>query len=181
MISSSVHARQPSRQPWTHERLFREQAIALGQAIDNSTWKNYSSALNSYLNFIKLHDFPLKPTQDTLSLFTVYMSHHIKLSFVSTYLSDICQQLKLYFPNVHSACNSALVHCTLQGCKHVHAIPTSCKWALTLSDLETVVIALEQSNDYDDQLFLAQLLTSFFMLFHLGEMTYPDDPKLHDP
>jgi len=181
MISSSVHARQPSRHPWTCERLVRERAIALGQAIDSSTWKNYGSALNSYLNFIKLHDFPLEPTHDTLSLFTVYMSHHIKLSSVGTYLSGICQQLEPYFPNVCSACNSALVHCTLQGCKHVRAIPTSCKHALTLSNLETIVIALEQSNDYDNWLFLAQLLTGFFVLFHLGEMTYPDDPKLRDP
>jgi len=149
--------------------------------IDNLTWKNYGSALNSYLNFIKLHDFPLEPTQDTLSLFTVYMSHHIKPSSVSTYLSGICQQLEPYFLNVCSVCNSALVHHTLQGCKCVRAIPTSHKHALTLGDLETIVMALEQSNDYDDQLFLAQLLTGFFALFHLGEMTYPDDPKLHDP
>ena len=61
MIPSPVHSRQPLRQPWTRERLFRERAIALGQAIDNSTWKNYGSALNSYLNFVKIHDFPLEP------------------------------------------------------------------------------------------------------------------------
>jgi len=177
MIPSSVHA----RQPWTCKCLFQEQAIALGQAIDNSTWKNYGSALNSYLNFIKLDDFLLEPTQDTLSLFTVYMSHHIKPSSISTYLSGICQQLELYFLNIHSAHNSALVHCTLQGWKHMCAVPTSHKHDLMLGDLETVVIALEQSNDYDNQLFLAQLLTSFFALFCLGEMIYPNDPKLHDP
>lgn len=181
MISSSVHARQPSRQPWTRERLFRERAIALGQAIDNSTWKNYGSALNSYLNFVKLHDFPLEPTPDTLSLFTVYMSHHIKPSSVGTYLSGICQQLEPYFLNVHSARNSALVHRTLQGCKRLRAVPTSRKRALTLGDLEVIVNTLGQSNDYDDRLFLAQLLTGFFTLFRLGEMTYPDDPKLRDP
>jgi len=104
----------------------------------NSTWKNYGSALNSYLNFIKMHDFPLEPTSETLSLFTVYMSHHIKLNSVATYLSGICQQLEPYFPNVRSAWNSALVHCTLQGCRHLHAVPTSRKRALTLEDLGTV-------------------------------------------
>ena len=120
MISSSVHSRQPLRWPWTCKRLFREWAITLGQAIDNSTWKNYSSALNSYLNFIKMHDFPLEPTSETLSLFTVCMSHHIKPNSVATYLSGICQQLEPYFPNVHSAWNSALVHHTLQGCRRLH-------------------------------------------------------------
>ena len=37
------------------------------------------------------------------------------------------------------------------------------------------------SEDYDNHLFLAQLLTGFFALFRLGKMMYPDDPKLHDP
>jgi len=181
MIPSSVHSRQPLRQPWTHECLFQEWAIALGQAIDNSTWKNYGSALNSYLNFVKMHNFPLEPTSETLSLFTIYMSHHIKPNSVTTYLSGICQQLKPYFPNIRSACNSTLVHCTLQGCRCCHAVPTSRKCALTLGDLETVINALGNSMDYDDCLFIAQLLTGFFALFHLGEMTYPDNPELCDP
>ena len=61
MISSNVRPRQPVREVWTRERLVRERAIALGQAIDNSTWKNYGSALNSYLNFIKMHDWKSIP------------------------------------------------------------------------------------------------------------------------
>ena len=176
-----MRSRQPLRQPWTHERLFQERAITLGQAIDNSTWKDYGSALNSYLNFVKIHDFPLETTTETLSLFTVYMSHHIKPNSIATYLSGICQQLEPYFPNVRSARNSALVHRTLQGCKRLRAVPTSRKHALTLGDLETVINSLSNSNDYDDLLFLAQLLTGFFALFHLGEMMYPNDLKLRDP
>ena len=181
MISSIVRSRQPIREAWTHERLVRERAITLGQAIDNSTWKNYGSALNSYLNFIKMHDYPLDPTPNTLSLFTVYMCHHIKPRSVGTYLSSICHQLEPYFPDVRISCNSALVHRTLQGCKKIHAVPTSCKQALTITDLETVVNALSSSTNFDDHLFLAQLLTGFFTLFCLGEMTYPDDPSLRDP
>ena len=181
MIHSSVRARQPHRLAWTHERLLQKRAIALRQAIDNSTWKNYRSALNSYLNFVKLHDLPLKPTPDTLSLFTIYMCHHIKPGSVATYLSGICQQLEPYFPNIHTACNSALVHRTLQGCKRLRATSTTRKRALTLTDLETVINALADSLDYDDILFLAQLLTGFFALFRLGELTYQDDPELCDP
>jgi hypothetical protein len=181
MIPSTVRARQPHREAWPRERLLRERAIALGQAVDNSTWKNYGSALNSYLNFIKLHEFPLEPTPNTLSLFTVYMCHHIKPNSVATYLSGICQQLEPYFPDVRIARNSALVHRTLQGCRRLCATPTSRKRALTLGDLETVTNALTNSSDYNDLLFLAQLLTGFFALFRLGEMTYPDDPQLRDP
>src|SRR5437016_1969194 len=100
MITSGIPSRQPARVAWTRERLIHERALALGQAIDMSTWKNYSSALNSYLNFVCLHDFPVDPTPDTLSFFTVYMSHHIKPDSVDTYLSGICQQLEPFFPDV---------------------------------------------------------------------------------
>ena len=128
-----------------------------------------------------MHDYPLEPSPDTLSLFPIYMCHHLKPDSVGTYLSGICHQLEPYFPDVRSSRNSALVHRTLQGCKRIHAIPTSCKRALTLGDLDTVVNTLSSSTDYDDQLFLAQLLTGFFALFRLGEITYPDDPQLRDP
>jgi len=109
------------------------------------------------------------------------MCHHIKPTSVTTYLSGICQQLEPYFPQIRSACNSALVHHTLQGCKCLSATPTSRKRALTLGNLETVINTLADSIDYNDCLFLAQLLTGFFALFHLGEMTYPNDPELRDP
>jgi len=75
----------------------------------------------------------------------------------------------------------APVFSTLQGCKHLYTTPTTHKHTLTLGDLETVVDALADSSDYNDCLFLAQLLTGFFALFHLGKMTYPDDPQLCDP
>ena len=148
--------------------------------MNNSTWKNYGSALNSYLNFVKMHNYPLNPTPHTLSLFTIYMCHHIKPDSVGTYLSGKCHQLEPYFPDVHSSHNSALVHHTLQGCKRMRAVPTSRKQALTIKDLETVIDKLSSSINYDDILFLAQLLTGFFALFCLGEMTYPDNPELQD-
>ena len=147
MISSTVRSRQPIREVWTRKRLIRERAIALGQAVDNSTWKNYGSALNSYLNFIKMHDYPLEPMPDTLSLFTVYMCHHIKPDSIGTYLSGICHQLEPYFPEVHTSCNSALVHHTLQGCRCLSATPTSHKHALMLGNLEIVVNTLTNSSN----------------------------------
>src|SRR6267143_1363693 len=109
MISSSRKSRQPKREAWTHDHLLHERAVALGYAIDNSTWKGYGSALNSYFKFTRLHNFPIDPTPDTLSLFTVYMCHHIKPKSVDSYLSGICQQLETYFPDIRKERRSPLV------------------------------------------------------------------------
>ena len=117
MIDSGVKSKQKRRLAWTRERLLRERAIALGQAIDTSTWKNYGSALNSYLTFVRIHNFPVEPTADTISFFTVFMCHHIKPDSVDTYLSGICQQLEPYFPSVREIRKSILCKHTLAGCK----------------------------------------------------------------
>ena len=180
MISSSVRSRQPVRQAWTYERLIRERAIALGQAIDNTTSKTYGSALNSYLNFVKLHNLPLEPTPHTLSLFTVYMAHHINPKSVASYLSGISQQLEPYFPEIRKARSSPLVTRTLQGCLWAKSKPVSRKRALTLADLDTVIDHYHSSLQHDDLLFVAMLLTGFFALMRLGEMAYPDDPSIQD-
>ena len=116
MIQSGIPSRQPVRDAWSRDKLLRERALALGLAIDTSTLKNYSSALNSYLSFVRIHDFPVEPTPDTLSFYAVFMSHHIEPRSVSTYLSGICQQLEPYFPNVRAARQSPLVERTMKGC-----------------------------------------------------------------
>ena len=68
LITSHVHNWQPQRKPWSQEHIVQEHAIALGQAIDVSIWKNYRSTLNSYLLFVCMHNMPVKPTSDTLML-----------------------------------------------------------------------------------------------------------------
>ena len=180
MIDSGVKSKQKRRAAWTRERLLRERAIALGQAIDVSTWKNYSSALNSYLSFVRLHNFPVEPTADTISFFTVFMCHHIKPDSVDTYLSGICQQLKPYFPSVRDIRKSMLCKCTLTGCKRLRGLPTKRKRALTLMDLQIVINHYANSSSHDDLLFLSQLLTGFFALMRLGELTVSDDKSLLD-
>jgi len=181
MIVSHVHAQQPVQEPWLQECLVCECAIVLGQAIDISTWNNYGSALNSYLAFVRLHDMPVEPTPDTLSLYTVYTCHHIKPKSVDTYLSGICQQLEPYFEHVCEACTSHLMHCTLEGCKHLRGTPTVRKWALTIEDLLSVCTAFHSNPSHDDILFCAQLCVGFFALMRLGELTFPDNPLIHDP
>lgn len=178
MISSSVPSRQPFRAPWTKERLLRERALALGLAIDTSTTKTYGSALNSYLSFIHMHNLDVDPTPDNLSFFVVFMSHHINPKSVASYLSGICQQLEPYFPHVRTSRNSALVHRTLRGCMRLKGRPTLRKNALTLDNLQLVIDNL--SNLHDDLLFLTLLLTGFFALLRLGELTFPNDTQLRN-
>ena len=181
MISTMRRTRQPtSRVAWSRERLIHERAIALGNVIDRSTLSNYSSALNSYLNFVKLHDLPVEPTPDTLSFYAVYMCHHINPRSVNTYLSGISQQLEAHFPAVKEARNSTIVRRTLQGCMRMRGSATSRKRALTVDDLQLVVNRYGNSSSHDDLLFLAMILTGFFGLLRLGELTFPDDTSLQN-
>ena len=180
MIQSHRPSRQPAREAWSHDRLLRERAIALGQAIDTSTLNSYSSALNSYLNFVRLHDLPVEPTPDTLSFFAVFMSHHIEPRSVLNYLSGICQQLEPYFDNVRTARRSALVERTMKGCLRLKGSPTKRKRALTFDDLKKVERELCNSTSHDDLLFKAMLLTGFFALMRLGELSFPDEKRLHN-
>jgi hypothetical protein len=182
MITSGLRSKQPPRLAWTRERLLHERAIALGQAIDTSTWKNYGSALNSYLTFVRIHDFPVEPTPDTLSFYTVFMCHHIKPDSVDSYLSGICQQLEPYFPSIRDIRKSVLCKRTLTGCKRLMGVPTNRKRALTMHDLQIVITHYSEipSPKHDDLLFLSQLITGFFALMRLGELTISDDKSLVD-
>ena len=180
MIQSSRRSRQPVREAWSRDKLLRERAIALGQAIDTSTLKSYSSALNSYLAFVRLHDFPVEPTPDTLSFYTVFMCSFVKPESVTGYLSGLCQQLEPYFPNVRAARLSPLVERTLKGCKRLKGVATKRKRALTFADLQLVSNALQNSPLHDDRLFLSMLYTGFFALMRLGELSFPDDIDLRN-
>jgi hypothetical protein len=180
MIDSHVKSRQRARTAWPRDRLLRERAIALGLAIDTSTLKTYSSALNSYLTFVRLHDLPVEPTPDTLSFFVVFMSHHIEPRSVRSYLSGICQQLEPYFPNVRASRHSPLVERTMTGCLRLKSTPTKRKRALTLSDLSDVLSKMSDSHSHDDKLFKCMLLTGFFALMRLGELSFPNSVKLRN-
>ena len=180
MTSMTRKTRQPARTAWSRERLIHERAIALGNVIDRSTLSNYTSALNSYLNFVKLHDLPVEPTPDTLSFYTVYMCHHVNPRSVNTYLSGISQQLETHFPAVKEARNSPIVRRTLQGCMRMRGSATTRKRALTVDDLHVVVNHYTTSPTHDNLLFLAMIFTGFFGLLRLGELSFPDDTSLQN-
>jgi len=163
------------------DRLLRERAIALGNTIEPATLRTYNSALTSYLTFIHAHNLSTTPTEDTLSFYVVYMSHHISPRSVTTYLSGIIQQLEPFYPTIRDIRNSKLVQHTLQGCLKICAQPTRRKRALSISELSSVLAHYANTSpSHDDLLFVAMLLTGFFSLMRLGEMAFPDDKKIQD-
>ena len=177
-ISSS--SRQPLRPTWTLERLLHEHSILLGMAIDTSTHLSYTSALNSYLTFCKLHNFDINPTPETLSLYITYQSSFINPKSVDSYLSSIANQMEVFFPDVRRNRNSALVSRTLKGAKRRHGSPIHRKTPLSLEDLKVVYNDLKLSTDHDDLLFLSQLLVGFHALLRLAELCFPDRLLLRD-
>ncbi|KZV68882.1 hypothetical protein PENSPDRAFT_581799 [Peniophora sp. CONT] len=162
------------REPWTRERLLHARAIALGAVIEPTTRASYTSALNSWLTFCRLNQFPTQPDAESLSLYVAYECHYIQPKSVEFYLSGICNQLEMYHPDVRTLRRHPLVTRTLAGCKKQFSKPTQRKAALTVTDLESA--AAQLSNSYDDRLFLAMLYTGFFGLHRLAELTDHDKP-----
>jgi hypothetical protein len=168
MIHLTPSSRQPSRQPWTMDRLIHERSILLGMAIDNSTVNTYSSATNSYLAFCNLHNLPVDPTPETLSYYITFQCSHINPRSVESYLSGICNNLEPFSPEVWSNRASALVKRTLKGALRRHGQPTKRKAPLTTTLLQSIFNSLQTSADHDDMLFLSMLNTGFPGLSHLS-------------
>ena len=158
MTLTARRSRQPQRLPWSAEELLRHHAIALGMALDGSSHATYSSALNSYLSFCEMHNFPIDPTPDTLSFFVVYMSAPRS---VGNYLSGICHELEAFFPNVCSNRRHMLVTRTLQGCKQLHSKPTTRKLPLPASIFTFIDQTMPTPATHDQLLFVAMIKTGF--------------------
>ncbi|THH14558.1 hypothetical protein EW146_g5779 [Bondarzewia mesenterica] len=165
--------------PWTYKRLVHERTITLGSDLGKATQASYDSHLQSYLTFCKLHAFPITPTEDTLSFFIVYMSHHIQPDFVAAYLSGICNRLQLFFPHVRDIRAAPLISCTLTGCLKLYRTPPNRKHPLSVEDLATAVAHFPNPT-FDDMLFLAILYCGFFTLHRLRELVLPDQVALRD-
>jgi hypothetical protein len=180
MTHLPASSRQPLREPWTRDRLLWERAIAIASAVDMSSTSSYSSALNSYINFCTLHNFPIEPSPDTLSFYVVFMCHHIKPKSVDSYLSGICNLLEPFFPNVRIYRRDRLVIKTIQGCKKLHPSTPLRRRPLSRSDLQSLSHLYPSSASYNDKLFMVLLFTGFHGLMRLGELVWPDQKKLHD-
>ncbi|KAH7867947.1 uncharacterized protein C8R40DRAFT_1164163 [Lentinula edodes] len=127
-------SRQPVREVWSSERLLHERNIVLGSVLEPSSLSSYTSAVQSYVTFCRNHDFPIHPTADTLSFYIVYICHFTKPKSVSSYLSGICNQLEVFYPDI------------CQNCAHP-----------IRSELTEAFNNLHSSSTFDNQLFLALL------------------------
>src|ERR1700678_4395068 len=173
-------SRQPHRQPWTLETFVRERAYAISNSLDLSTRRTYSSALNSWIAFVNMHNFSIEPTQDTLSFFIVFMSHHIQPRSVKSYLSGLIQQLEPNFPNIREIRSSPLITKVLKGCMKLKSKPIRRKEALTIEYLRFLDEKYRHKQSHDDLLFVALIFLGFFGLLRLGDMTFLDDPNIRE-
>lgn len=180
LIDVTPGSQQRPREPWTLEKLYHERCLALGSAIDTATLGPYNSALNSYITFCKIHNFPVKPTVDTMSYFVVFMSACIKPDSVSSYLSGICNQLENFFPDIREVRNSPVVSHTLKGCKRLKGSAVKQKSPLSRDNIRHAIKTLGHSSDYDNCLFLTLLVTSFNGLLRLTELSMPDSKKIRN-
>src|SRR5260221_6385869 len=109
-------ARPCNRETWSLEHLKECQAWVIGGSLEQATTKAYASTFLSYTTFCQQHHFPIQPTLDTLSFYIVYMSHYIQPRSVKSYLSGICSELKLNWPEVWEIHSSHIITHTLTGC-----------------------------------------------------------------
>ena len=135
MFHVTQTSKQPKREAWTMERFINERSISLGFSLNASSYGNYTSALNSYLTFCNLHNFPVDPTPDTLSFYVVFLSTHIKPDSVNSYLSGICRQLEPFFPDIRHNRKSILVSRTMTGCMRRFRTPVKRKTPLSHANL----------------------------------------------
>src|SRR5260370_22893138 len=162
------------------EHLHEAWTVALGNALECSTAQTYSSGLMSYITFCDLHKFPLHPTPDTLSLFMVYMCHHIKPTSVSSYLSGICSELEAFWPEIHANQSFKLVLHTLAGCMKMIGTSATRKSPLLESDLRLILQSTPPVPNHNDLLFIAITFTGWHCLMWLGELIDPDNTSLRD-
>ncbi len=76
--------------------------------------------------------------------------------------------------------NSPLISHTLKGCKRLKGSEVKRKLPLSRDDIRLAIKTLQASPDYDDQLFLAILVTGFNGLLRLVELSMPDTKKLRN-
>lgn len=162
------------RPRWSLEKLRYERSVAMGFSLEAGTRRVYNSHLKSYLDFCKRHELPVEPTADTVSFFTVYMSHFINPKSVQSYLSGVCHSLEALYPDVRAARNSSVVKQTLAGCIKRSSKVTSRKSPLRAEDLRRMRDKYFDTGSYDDMLWLAVLFTGFNGLHRLGELVWPD-------
>jgi len=173
MMPTFQRSRQPERPAWSQEQLLRERAVLLGYSVAASTNLTYDSALASYTEFCHKHNFPLEPTVDTLSFYITFMSHHVKPSTISSYLSGITKKLSPFFPSVQNVRGAPLVKKTLQGAYRLRSTPISRKRTITPRRLRSLP-STQVNPSHDHRLFLAMTWTGWHALLRTSDLADAD-------
>lgn len=156
-------------------------SLTITKSLNAHTRAAYSSALNSYLTFCHCHKFPIEPTIQMLTFYTVYMCNYIKPSSVDSYLSGIVSELEPFYPKFHTNQLSPSIRSVLAGMKRVKGINWRQARALTTDDLRVLATALGTSHTHNGLLFLSQILTGVHNLPRAGELTQLDKADLRNP
>ncbi len=163
---------------WLMGTFCEQWTLTLGAVVEQSTTHTYTSAATSYITFCNLHSFPTEPTVERLCFYIVYMSHHIKPMTMKLYLLGICTELEPFYPDICSICSSKLISCTLARCMKLYGSLAKRKWALTKSDLLTIIWLTPHCPSHDDLLFNTILLVGWHCLLRLGELINHDTLSL---
>jgi hypothetical protein len=135
-IPPLLKPQQPKREPWTEEMFVRHHMLVLGMQLNLRTWENYSSAYNSWREFVNIHNYPLHLNVTTMSNYVMFLSDHITVNSIVTYLSGIVMILEPYYPDIRQIRHSRIVQDTITGCRRLLNLPTSRKSPFTISMLQ---------------------------------------------
>src|SRR5258708_37303332 len=99
---------------------------------------------------------------------------------MNSYLLGICTELEPFYPDICSIRSSKLINHTLAGCTKLYSSLAKRKWALTESNLLTIIQLTPHFPSHDDLLFNAILLVGWHCLLRLGELVDHDTLSLQD-
>jgi len=106
--------------------------------------------------------------------------NHINPGSVKSYLSGLVQQLELDLSAICGIRTSRFIAKVMKGCLRLRSTEVKRKQALSIHDLVFIANQFRSSSSHNDLLFSALLVTGFHVLSHLGELTFPDNPSIHD-
>ncbi len=142
--------------------------------------QQHSVTILSYTSFSEKHHLPIQPTPNTLSFYIVYTSHYIQPHSIKSYLSGICAELELNWPEIWEIHSSHIVTHTLASCIKLLGQLAHHKCTLSEQDLSTVLHSIHPSSSHDDLLFISIMFMGWYCLLLLGELISPNDLCLRD-
>ena len=153
----SDHSSQPGKPPdtpWSHDSLVAWCSYYVVSSLAPASQLAYTSALKSYHEFCHLHQLSPEPAVDSLSFFLTYRSLQLRPQTLSSYLSGICNQLEVFYPQVRELRRAPIVRHTLAGIHRVHGTnarcfpPTFSAWSITINPPNGTMTSFSSRRSY---------------------------------